>query len=271
LNQYEFSSLWGFDTLQANGTVEDYGGMNDLTGVTDITLSRDVLNDPDVDRTCLLPDNSLASLYSNNSCYITEADQDGGLDLRSGQFTIWQWFRIIDSDLMDPTLNYFTLLSKWVSTGSTSDKSYRLSIVHIGTEEDTINGDFLRFEINDGGTIKTLTSSTPLDFDPSTTIGLEDIWSLVVVRLNYIDQKLEMFLNNELVGSITLTDHGQTPLNDSTFYIGNEQWTTTSATSYRDGPRPYGFIAETAISKDVLSDDALTFLWNNGNGSFYIP
>lgn len=268
LNQYELTSLWGMDTTQSDGTIEDYGGTNDLTGVYSggAFLSRDVLGDPGVDRSALHPDNSLPAIYTNNTLYITEADQDGGLDLRSGQFTIWQWFKLTDSDLIDPTLNYATLLSKWASVGNIGDRSYRLSVIKSG------GNTYLQFEINDAGTIKTLTSTNPIDFDPATTIGYEDVWSFVVVRLNYQTQKLEMFFNNEVVGEMTLTGRGITPYNDTTFYIGNEHWKIASgALSYRDNPRPHAFIAETGISKDVLSNDAISLLWNNGIGSFYIP
>jgi hypothetical protein len=268
LNQYELSSVWGMNTLQNDGTVEDYAGKNDLTGKASggVVLARDVLGEPKVDRSTLWPDNSLATLYTQNALFIKEAQQDGGLDLRSGQFTIWQWFRIIDTDAMNPSLNYFTLLSKWASVGSAGDRSYRLRLVKTGGQT------YLRFEINDGGTIKTLDSTNPLDFDADTTIGAEDTWCLAVLRLDYASKTLKMFFNNEEAGSMQLPNRGVTPLNDTTFYIGNEHWKIASGSgSYRDGPRPYGFIAETGISKDVFSDTALNMLWSNGAGQFYTP
>ena len=270
LNQYEISSLWGMNIAMDNGKIEDYAGKNDLVSKRpeplEVVLARDILDDPYVDRSALKPDNSLATFKEYNAIYIYEDDQDGGLDLQDQKFTIWQWFNIIDSDVIDPTLNYFTLLSKWVSSGSDSARSYRLRIVR------NTGLDYLVFEINDGGTIQTLTSDDPIDWDEDTTIGLEKTWCLAVLRLNYATKSLEMFFNNTLVASMTLPNSGVTPLNDTTFYIGNEQYKESGGpASIRDNPRPFGFIAETGISKDVLSDQALDLLWNNGQGNFYIP
>jgi len=95
---------------------------------------------------------------------------------------------------------------------------------------------------------------------------------LAVLRLDYATKKLEMLLNNEVIAEMTLPNRGVTPLNDTTFYIGNQQYKESGGpSSIQDGPRPYGFIAETGISKDILSDSALSLLWNSGQGSFYIP
>lgn len=267
LNQYDISSLWGMNDLDDSGAIVDYAGKNNLTGKNSsgVLLSRDFLGQPDVDRDTLHPDNSLATLYEDNTAFIYENDQDGGLDLQSGQFTMWQWFRIIDSDEMDPVLNYFTLFSKWVSDGTDADRSYRLRLV------DTAGDVYLVFEINDGGSIETLTSDDPIDFASDTTIGLEDSWCLVVLRLDYATNTLEMIFNDEIIGSIVLTNNGVTPTNNTTFYVGNEQYEASGGeSSYRDEPRPHGFIAETGISKDLFSDSALSMLWNNGVGGFYI-
>jgi len=270
LNQYEISSLWSMSEVDSNGKMEDLAGKNDLSPKTNfstgIVLARELLGEPNVDRNALWPENSLATLYEKNMLYIFESDQDGGLDLRSEQFTIWQWFRIIDSDAMDPGYNYFTLLSKWVASGTDAARSYRLRINRSG------GLDYLVFDINDGGTIQTLTSTNPIDWDADSTVGLENTWYLAVLRLDYATKKLEMLLNNEVIAEMTLPNRGVTPLNDTTFYIGNQQYKESGGpSSIQDGPRPYGFIAETGISKDILSDSALSLLWNSGQGSFYIP
>jgi len=269
LNQYESSSIWGMNSLIA-GEIEDYAGRNDLTAknVGGYTLTRDVIGDADVDATSLWPDNSLPTFYNQNVGYIYEADQDGGLDLRDGQFTIWQWFKIIDSDAILPFWNYWTLFSKWtrISGGDDSACSYRMRINKVGVET------YLVFEINDGGNLVTLTSTNPVDFDNESTATLAGTWCLIVLRLDYVTKNLQMFLNDTVIGSVTLPNRGVTPFNSTTFYVGNQHYRKNSGpASYEEGPSPFGFIAETGISKDIFSDDAISSLWNNGEGDFYIP
>jgi len=267
LNQYEIAALWGMNSI-VDEKIEDYAGKNDLSNrrSTGVLLSRDAIGDAHVDQTALHPDNSLPTLYNKNIGFIHERDQDGNLDLREGQFTIWQWFNIIDSDAIDPSLNYWTLLSKWAAVGGTSDRSYRLKLEKISWQT------YLVFQINDNGSIIDLTSNVAIDVDRESTAGLAESWNLVVLRLSYDTKNVEMFFNNSKVGEVNLPNRGLTPINDTTFYVGNEHYKIASGRdSYREQPKPFGFIAETGISKEVFSDSALTSIWNNGLGDFYIP
>jgi hypothetical protein len=127
----------------------------------------------------------------------------------------------------------------------------------------------LVFEINDNGTIETLTSD-PLEFDPADSLSLADVWCFVVIVLEPITQTLTMYLNNTEIGSITLNNRGITPLNDSTFFIGTEQHLKADTTSYIENKIPIGFIDETGISSDNVNTATIAGMWNNGIGDFYI-
>ncbi len=265
LNQYDIASIWSMQELLTDGNLEDFGGTNHLSPTTPaqgILLARDMIGTPDVNDTALWPENSLTTLYPGNSVRVLESDNDGALDLRDGQFTLWQWFNIVDSDKMD---SHFTLFSKWANIGTVGDRSYRLRLHRV------LGIDYLSFDLNDNGSIITLTSSA-LDLDADSTIGIENAWNLCALRLDYTTQTLEMILNGNVVASTVLTSHGVTPLNNTTFYIGNEHYDVSAgSTSVVNAPQPYGFLAETGISKEIFSDQALDLLWNQGNGSFYIP
>lgn len=275
INQYSFDALWGFDVVEDDTElIEDYGGTNHLTGVlSPPILTSNILGDAGVDTSDIQHINSIPVYYSvggdYNVAYVKDDDQDGALNLRDGKFTIWQWFKIIDGSYLNPG-DRWVLFSKWAEDGNVGDQSYRLYLRR-EDESSTISDLFyLVFEINDGGTIRTIMSD-PLEFDYGSSISLAELWCLVVLQLDPSTQTLYMYLNDVLLNSIVLTNQGQTPINDTTFFIGTQQKLKADTDSYNEDMIPWGFVDETAISKDTLSRPAISLLWSDGIGDFYTP
>jgi len=275
LNQYGIDALWGFNNVDADTyLIEDYVGQNHLSGILQPPLLvTNLLGIQGIDTQDFKNQDALPVFYGsegeNNVTYILEDDQDGALDLRDGKFTIWQWFKIIDGSYLTNDEEW-VLLSKWAEDGTDNDKSYRL---YIQREEpySTISDLFaLKFDINDAGVIKTL-SSDLFEFDLGPTISLAELWCLVVLTLDLSTQELTMYLNDVEVGSLTLVGHGVTPINDSTFFIGTQQKYKADANSYNHKVVPWGFIDETGISHDTFSRAAISLLWFDGVGDFYVP
>jgi len=275
LNQYGIGALWGFNSVDdSTYLLEDYVGKNHLTGVlqppllTTNLLGVDGIGNDDFKNQDALPV-SYGVGGENNVAYITDDDQDGALNLQDGKFTMWQWFKIIDGDELDVNEEW-VLLSKWAEDGLTADKSYRLYLRRedpTSTLSELFN---MVFEINDGGTIRTLISDN-LDFSSNSTISLAELWCLVVIQLDQSTQELTMYINDVDVGSITLTNNGVTPTNDSSFFIGTQQKLKADTTSYNKKVVPWAFIDETAITGDQLSRTAISLLWFDGVGDFYTP
>jgi hypothetical protein len=276
LNQYELGALWGMDYVDVDtDLVEDYVGENEAIGIMDPPLLvSNLLGVQGIDSTDFKHQNAIPTFYGtdgkHNILYVEEDDQDGALDLQDGKFTIWQWFKIIDGNYLDNNDNQWVLLSKWAEDGLTSDKSYKLYIQREDPNSTLSDLFTLNFEINDNGTIKKLESDL-LEFDINSTLSLAETWCLVVVVLDLSTQELIMYLNDVEIGSLTLTGRGITPSNDSTLFIGSSQKNKADTTSYMEDYVPYGFIDETAISHDTLSRSAISLLWANGTGDFYVP
>ena len=275
LNQYGIGALWGFNSVDPTTyLLEDYVGKNHLTGILQPPmLVTDLLGVDSIDTQDLKNQDSLpvfnGSAGENNVAYVTDDDQDGALNLRSSKFTIWQWFKIIDGASLGAS-DEWVFLSKWAEDGLVADQSYRLYLKRedpTSTLSDLFN---LVFEINDAGTIRTLTSDA-LEFDFGSTISLAETWCLVVIQLDLATQVLTMYLNDVDVGSITLTNNGVTPINDSSFFIGSQQELKADSNSYNKNMVPWGFFDETAITNDQLSRTAISLLWFDGVGDFYVP
>jgi hypothetical protein len=128
----------------------------------------------------------------------------------------------------------------------------------------------LKFDINDGGTLVTLTSAA-ISVDPLSTINLFNVWCLAVVTLNLDDQKLTLYLNDQEVASATLTNNGETPMNDTSFGIAVQQNISGQPLSIDDTTVFKGFVDETAISPETFNRICVTLLWNQGYGDFYNP
>ena len=278
LNQYELNSLWGFDYFESGDTVIDYTGTNDLTTklstpklVTDLIGVGGITDD---DRKHI---DSIPPYYTDggvhNVTYIAGSDQNSKLLLNTGKFTIWQWFKINDVSTIT-TDEEWVMLSKWMTSKSVaSDNSYRLYFTY-SDDGSTISGtDYrLAFDINDDGTERTLYSDG-LNFNDGDTISNLGNWNLVVVTFDYslITENLIMYLNDEEVGSITLSNRGITPTNSTSLFIGAQQTNNLDETVYDSDKVFNGFIDETAISGDKLSRDAISLLYDFGEGDFYNP
>ena len=59
-------------------------------------------------------------------------------------------------------------------------------------------------------------------------------------------------------------------MNDSTFFIATEQKLKADTASYDEDKIPVGFIDETGFSHDNFSRSAVSALYNNGVGDFYV-
>lgn len=275
LNQYGIGALWGFDDVDDDTDLhEDYVGTNHLSGAFDTPLLvKNLLGTDGIDENDYKHRNALPVYYTTdgeyNVAYITNDDQDGTMDLRDGKFTLWQWFKIPDGSTLTGE-NIWVLFSRWATDGDTDKQSYRLYLQRESAYSTTSDLFTLNFDINDGGTIQTLQSDL-LDFDYGSTISLADLWCLVVVSLDLSSQELILYLNDVEVGDLTLTNHGIHPVNGISFFIGSQQLNALNSDSYDTDVIPYAFIDETAVSHDKLSRTAISLLWDNGVGDFYVP
>jgi len=275
LNQYGIDALWGFNNVEEDTyLLEDYVGKNHLSGVLQPPLLvTNLLGVQDIDTEDFKNQDAIPIFYGTagepDIAYIKEDDQDGALDLRDGKFTIWQWFKIIDGAYLDND-DIWVLFSKWAQDGNVTDQSYRLYIQREDPTSTLSDLFTIKFEINDAGTIKTMPSDL-LEFDYGPTISLAEVWCLIVLTLDLSTQELTMYLNDVEIGNITLTNHGITPLNDSTFFIGSQQEFKADQDSYNRNMVPYGFVDETGISHDLFSRTAISLLWFDGVGDFYVP
>jgi len=275
LNQYGIDALWGFNNVDLDTyLLEDYVGKNHLSGILDPPmLVSNLLGQANIDVDDFKNQDALPLSHGTdgefNVAYIKDDDQDGALNLRDGKFTIWQWFKIIDGSYLDGEEKW-VLFSKWAEDGNTTDQSYRLYLQREDPFSTVSDLFVLKFEINDGGVIKTLTSDL-LEFDFGPTISLAEVWCLCVLVLDLSSQELIMYLNDVEVGSINLQSHGIVPINDTTFFIGSQQELKADQDSYNKDMVPYGFVDETGISSDTFSRAAISLLWFDGVGDFYVP
>lgn len=278
LNQYEISSLWGMDAVNSDFKVVDYAGRNDLLSELPPAklISSLVGINPYVNENDFIHRDSLCSFYSENDIPnilgINNSDiYNKTLDLKN-KFTLWQWFKFKETSVEPfilPRGGKWILFSKWAADNVVENCSYRLYLER-SSEFDLFDITYLKFDINDGGTIITL-QSPPLDVDPLLSINLLDVWCLAVVSLDLSTQKLTLYLNDQEMDSQILTNYGTTPENDTSFFVGAQQQFSDQATSIDNSSIFKGFIDETAISPEIFNRTSITLLWNNGYGDFYNP
>lgn len=278
LNQYEISSLWTMDAVNPDYTITDYAGRNNITSVLPPArlISNLVGINPNVIESDFIHRDSLCSFYEEagipNVLSISNSDiYNSTLDLKN-KFTIWQWFKFKDINTETfslPRGGKWILLSKWAGDDTISECSYRMYLERTSTLE-TLDAVYLKFDINDGGTITTI-SSPALDVDPLMTINLFNVWCLALVTLNLDDQKLTLYLNDQEVASTYLLNNGETPANETSFLIGSQQAISNSPLTVDTTSVFKGFIDETAISPETFNRTCISLLWNHGFGDFYNP
>lgn len=278
LNQYALTSVWTMDEVVDGTTITDYAGKNNLTSILPPArlISNLIGSDPNVSPSDYIHRDSLCSFYEEtnlpNVLGITTNDiYRHTLDLKD-RFTLWQWFKFKDINSTPFSLDRggeWVLMSKWATNGATNSKSYRLYISRTASDN-PLDQTYLNFDINDGGTIKTITSS-PLNVDILSENNILNVWCLAIVTLNMTTQKLELYFNNNMVASTTLVNFGTTPPNQTSFMIGTQQLNSDTDLNVDTTKVFKGFIDETAISPELFSANAISLLWNNGYGNFYNP
>jgi hypothetical protein len=278
LNQYEISSLWTMDAVDVNYQIEDYAGRNNLAGVLSPAklISNLVGIDSNVVESDFIHRDSLCTFFEDsgepNLARIENTNiYNQSLDLQY-KFSIWQWFKFKAIDISPFILNRgekWVLLSKWCADFTLNQCSYRLYLERSSLSE-TVDEVFLKFDINDNGSIVTA-ASAPLNLNQLETINLFNTWCLAFVTLDPITQKLTLYLNGEEVGSEILTGNGITPQNQTSFLIGGQQDEAYDDLSIDTNSVFKGFVDETGISDDIFNPASISLLWNNGFGDFYNP
>jgi len=278
LNQYEISSLWTMDAVNPDFTVTDYAGRNNISSVLPPArlISNLVGISPYVVEADFLHRDSLCTFYDESGVPNILRIQDGDiynqtLDLKD-KFTLWQWFKFKDINTLPfylPPGEKWVLFSKWVADATLNQCSYRMYLERSAIT-DSIDEVKLKFDINDNGTIVTL-SSPALNVDNLVTINLFDVWCLALVTLNLSDQKITLYLNDIEMDSTYLTNNGETPANQTSFIIGAQQDIAYSDLSIDMNSWFRGFTDETGISPETFNRTSISLLWNSGFGDFYNP